>query len=99
MAGIVPLTACGVKRKGYKVLWCGCRRIDDRRTRPLTRERRATGTGRRAQVGRISRVHFLRIRGSDGCAAQILRGRAADGEKMPTTTRFDLGGGGLPSMP
>src|SRR5258707_15741689 len=50
-------------------------------------------------VGRISRVHFLRIRGSDGCAAQILRGRAADGEKMPTTTRFDLGGGGLPSMP
>jgi hypothetical protein len=21
MAGIVPLTACGVKKKGYKILW------------------------------------------------------------------------------
>jgi hypothetical protein len=29
MAGIVPLTACGVKRKGYKILWRGCGRIDD----------------------------------------------------------------------
>jgi len=36
-------------------------------------------------VAGYPRVHFRRIRRCDGCADSILRGRAADGEKMPTT--------------
>src|SRR5258708_2527352 len=27
MAGIWPRTACGVKRKGYNILWLGCGRV------------------------------------------------------------------------
>jgi hypothetical protein len=30
MAGIVARAACGVKRKGYQVLWSGCGRVENR---------------------------------------------------------------------